>query len=199
MAEETGLILPLGRWILEQSCREAARWQQEGIGSFRIAVNISPRQLETVGFAGEVAATLARTGLNAKQLELEITEGLLIRPTPQVQANLQILKQMGVTLALDDFGTGYSTLGYLRDYAIDRLKIDRSFIARLAEADEESAVVRAMLSIAAALKLDVVAEGVETEAQQTLLLEQGCRHTQGFLRGQPMPSREIAGFLALTG
>ena len=198
MAEETGLILPLGRWILEQACREAARWQTEGIGTFRIGVNISPRQVEASGFASEVATILARTGLGAEHLELEITEALLMRPTHQVQANLQTLKQMGVTLALDDFGTGYSALGYLRNYAIDRLKIDRSFIARLAEAEEESAVVRAVLSMAAALQLDVVAEGVETEEQQALLLEQGCRHTQGFLRGQPMPGRDIPAFLALA-
>lgn len=195
MAEETGLILPLGRWILSQACQEAARWQQEGIGEFSISVNISPRQVEAPGFAAEVAQILAETKLAPRHLELEITEALLMRPTPQVQETLQALKILGISLALDDFGTGYSALGYLKTYAIDRLKIDRSFIARLLDDAEETAIVKAVLSMADALQLDVVAEGVENEQQQAMLIEQGCRHTQGFLRGHPMPGHAVHAFL----
>ncbi len=195
-AEETGLILPLGEWVLNTACREAKRWEHEGHGRFRIGVNLSARQFSDPGLAAAVRRALADSGLAAERLELEITESLLMGSHPEVKANLASLKSIGIGLTLDDFGTGYSSLAYLKAFAVDRLKIDRLFVRDVDKNENDAAIVRAMISLAQALGLGIVAEGVETEGQHAFLRDNGCPETQGFLLGAPMPSAAIGGFLA---
>ncbi|MDK9724939.1 MAG: EAL domain-containing protein [Sterolibacteriaceae bacterium MAG5] len=195
VAEETGLIVPLGDWVLRTACREARRWEAAGAGHQRVAVNLSARQFQRPELADDIAAVLAECGLAPERLEVEITESLLMADGAATRDTLQRLKALGVRIALDDFGTGYSSLAYLKTFAIDRLKIDRSFVRDLAEDANDAAIVRAVISLAAALGLEVIAEGVETSHQQTLLLDYGCTHTQGFLLGRPMPGDEVPRFL----
>ena len=199
IAEETGLIIPLGDWVLRTACNEARRWQEAGLGCFRVAVNLSARQFAEPGLPDTVARTLADSGLAASHLELEITESVLMSRSEPVLDNIKRLKALGVYLTLDDFGTGYSSLAYLKSFAVDRLKIDRSFVADIEHNPDNAAIVRAVISLAQALKLDVVAEGVETDGQDTFLHAHGCGGTQGFLLGRPMPAEAVADFLAGIG
>ena len=196
VAEETGLIVALGAWVLRRACHEARRWLDLGLGRFRVSVNLSPRQFDEPGLADTVAAAVTAAGIEPGQLELEITENLLMRRGLPLLATIQRLKAIGVYLTLDDFGTGYSSLAYLKSFAIDRLKIDRSFVQDIEDNPENAAIVGAVISLAQALKLDVVAEGVETGGQNDFLVAHGCRETQGFLLGRPMPADAVAGFLA---
>jgi len=196
IAEETGLIVPLGAWVLRSACREARRWEQAGLGCFRVSVNLSARQVADSQLAATVGLALAEAGLDGSRLELEITESLLIGNSPQVRETIAGLKSLGIWLTLDDFGTGYSSLAYLKAFAVDRLKIDRVFVRDIERDANNAAIVRAVISLAQALDIAVVAEGVETAGQTAFLIEQGCRHTQGFLMGPPMPAAEIAAFLA---
>jgi len=183
VAEDTGLIIDIGAWVLRQSCAEAARWDVP----LRIAVNVSPRQLEHEGFADLVADTLARTGLNPARLELEITEGLLIRKADQALAVIKNLKALGVLMALDDFGTGYSSLVALRNFPFDRVKVDRTFVQHLPESAESRAIIGAVVALGRALSIPVLAEGVETQAQLDALRKAGCDEIQGYLIGRPAP------------
>ncbi|CAG0950523.1 partial putative signaling protein, partial [Rhodocyclaceae bacterium] len=196
VAEETGLILPLGDWVLRHACREARRWLDSGLGRYRISVNVSALQFAAPDFADNVARVLAEVGLDPAQLELEITENVLMKRGGAVPATIRRLKELGVYLTLDDFGTGYCSLAYLQAFAIDRLKIDRSFVQDLECNPDNAAIVRAVISLARALKLDVVAEGVETDDQTSFLREHGCGETQGFLTGRPMPAEAVADFVA---
>lgn len=182
MAEATGLILPLGQWVLETACAEAATWT-EPCG---IAVNLSPAQFREADVAAMVAAVLKRTGLPAARLELEITEGLMLDDSAATLAILRSLRALGLRLSLDDFGTGYSSLSYLRRFPFDKLKIDQSFVAGLGHDPEAAAIIDAILGMARGLRLDVTAEGVETEAQLALLRTRGCPQAQGYLIGRPM-------------
>jgi EAL domain-containing protein (putative c-di-GMP-specific phosphodiesterase class I) len=195
IAEETGLILPLGEWALRTACRELKRWEQRGLGCFRIGVNLSARQFTDAGLVAMVASALQDAGLEGPRLELEITEGILMGPG--TLETLKRLKALGVILTLDDFGTGYSSLSYLKTFAVDRLKIDRSFVADI-DRGNNAAIVRAVISMAQALDLGVVAEGVETRLQKDFLVRHGCREVQGFLRGGPMPAEDIPAFLGRT-
>ena len=194
LAESTGLIVPLGRWVLEVACQAALTWPR----SCRVAVNVSARQFVGGRFAETVAEVLARTGLPAERLELELNETGLMHDADQVREMLQSLKQMGVHIALDDFGTGYSSLSYLQRFPFDSVKIDRSFIATLADRDSDGAraIVGAILAMSYKLGLTVTAEGVETEAQMAMLRLYDCDQVQGFLLARPMAREQVPGFLA---
>ncbi|MRR09351.1 EAL domain-containing protein [bacterium] len=195
IAEETGLILPLGCWVLRAACREMRRWQDEGLGVFRVGINLSPHQVSQPDLVECVTDALAMYDLTPERLELEITESVLLARSPHILETLRRLKALGVSLTLDDFGTGYSSLTYLKAFAVDRVKIDRSFVRDLVHDSNDAAIVRAVISLARALNLGVVAEGVETADQQAFLLEHGCRETQGYLMGRPMAGREVAAYL----
>ena len=184
VAEDSGLIAPLGAWVLEEACRQVAAW-----GDARtVSVNLSPRQLSHSDVPALLARALAETGVQPARLELEITENVLMEQSASVLGTLRRLKAMGVRLVLDDFGTGWSSLGYLKRFPLDGLKIDREFVDGLGESAEDTAIAAAVLSMAHALELDVTAEGVETEAQLSWLRERGCGCAQGFLLGRPVPA-----------
>lgn len=192
LAEETGLIARLGAWILETACRTAVQWPEP----LWVAVNVSPRQFAGGNLPALVGATLNRTGLAASRLELEITEGLLIKDTEQVLEVLRQLKTFGVHIALDDFGTGYSSLSSLHRFPFDKVKIDRSFVARLRDDPGARAIVGAILAMSRELGLAATAEGVEVEAEYRMLRGQGCSLMQGYLFGRPMPAQDVGRFLA---
>ena len=190
LAEDTGLILSIGEWVLEQACR----WTVF-IGAERgmvIAVNLSARQFNDPKLVDTVARVLRETGLPAKQLELEITESTVMRHIDVTQATLKKLKDLGVSIAIDDFGTGYSSLAYLKRFPVDKLKIDKSFIADIPGDKDDTAIVAAILGLARALDLVVVAEGVETEAQMEFLQQYGCDYIQGYLVGKPVDANTAA-------
>jgi EAL domain-containing protein (putative c-di-GMP-specific phosphodiesterase class I) len=196
VAEETGLIVPLGAWVLEESCRAARQWEAAGLGNYRVCVNLSGRQFDEPGLVETVGRALAAAGLDAARLELEITESMLMGKHAPILDTLNRLKALGVYLTLDDFGTGYSSLAYLKSFAVDRLKIARSFIQDLHDDPNDAAIVQAVISPARALNIGVIAEGVETRDQQTILTARGCGETQGFLTGRPMPADQIPAFIA---
>jgi diguanylate cyclase len=190
LAEETGLVVPIGEWVLSAACRQAAAWRRE-LGDrapLPVHVNVSARQLALPDLPRTVARTLAATGVAAADVVLEITETALVDRSGSPAGVLRELRELGVSIALDDFGTGYSSLAYLQRFPIDSLKIDRSFVARLDGVDEANAIVTAILGIAASLGLHVVAEGVETPAQLDALRGLGCDAAQGFLLGRPAPA-----------
>ncbi|MGY4802883.1 putative bifunctional diguanylate cyclase/phosphodiesterase [Teichococcus aerofrigidensis] len=191
LAEECGLILPLGRWVLQQACGDAARWPAH----LRVAVNLSPVQLRDPGLPAMVKQVLASTGLPPGRLELEVTEGLLIEDAQQALAAIESLKRLGVRLALDDFGTGYASLGYLHRFPFDRIKVDRSFIGALGQRKASHAIVEAMLTMSASLGMEVTAEGVETAEQLDFLRRHDCDEVQGFLLGRPQPLARLDGLL----
>lgn len=191
-AEDTGLIVPLGRWVLERACATAASWPGEG----RVAVNVSPTQLRGRGLVNDVAAALHAAGLPPARLELEVTESVVLQDTQEAFATLGELKKMGVSLALDDFGTGYSSMSALIRFPFDRVKIDRSFVSGLGQRTECDAVVRAVRGLCASLGLATTAEGVETEEQARLLLSEGLTEAQGFLFSAARTAAEIPGILA---
>jgi diguanylate cyclase (GGDEF)-like protein/PAS domain S-box-containing protein len=186
LAEDSGLIIPLGEWILRSACREAASWKSQG----QLAVNLSPAQFRHGDLPNLVHKILLETGLQPSRLELEITEGLLIDDFGRVQAILRRLKSLGVKIALDDFGTGYSSLSYLHSFPFDKVKIDRSFISDIETNRSNAAIVKAVINLAQSLNLPVIAEGVETETQRSLLRDQGCDQIQGYLIGKPLPIEE---------
>ena len=186
--EETGLIQEVGRWALRQAIEDALRWRSAGLAALRIAVNVSPLQLRHRGFIDEVRQAISIDAHAAAGLELEITESLLMENVQHSITSLQAIRDMGVTLAIDDFGTGFSSLSYLSKFPVDTLKIDRSFVIEMTDAPESLALVSTIISLAHALKLKVVAEGVETEEQSRLLRVLNCDEIQGFLFSKPVPS-----------
>jgi diguanylate cyclase (GGDEF)-like protein len=191
-AEETGLIGAIGAWVLQESCRTAARWP----GTIGIAVNVSPVQFRLPHFHETVVGALAACSLAPSRLELEITEGMLMRDTKETLVVLSGLRALGVRIAMDDFGTGYSSLGYLQKFRFDKIKIDRSFIRRLASDPGAAAIVRAVLALTKAMGVRAIAEGVETKAQAELLCLEGCQEAQGYLFGQPMTADAVTKILA---
>lgn len=187
VAEQSDLILEIGRWVINDSCRQAAQWREAGFNEFTIAINMSPRQFLDQDLSVFIASCLACYQLNGSQVEIEVTEGLFIEEEVSIQTQVQALKALGLTLSLDDFGTGYSSLQYLRRYPFDTLKIDRSFIMELPDSEENANLVKAITSMGKALGMQTVAEGVETPEQADFLRNVGCDMFQGYLFGKPMP------------
>ncbi len=188
MAEESGLIGMLGRWVLKAACREASAWPT----SVRVAVNVSPVQFQTGDLIDAVRRALAETGLAPHRLDLEITEGVFMQDSDSIRTALTGLKALGVRITLDDFGTGYSSLSYLRRMPFDKIKVDRSFVAALGQDPAALALVRSIIGLAKVLGLESNAEGVETRAQAQVLREEGCQEVQGYYFGRPMPARDFA-------
>jgi EAL domain-containing protein (putative c-di-GMP-specific phosphodiesterase class I) len=200
-AEESGLIVPIGRWVLEAACRQVATWKRDGIVAedFGLSVNLSPRQLRDEDLVANVAQALAESGLSARSLTLEMTETVLVDDITTAAGTLERLKSLGVQLAIDDFGTGYSSIGYLAQLPIDILKLDRSFVAAASDvAGPGARLARTILGIGRSVGLPAVAEGIETPDQVTLVRELGCRYGQGFLFARPAGAASIAPLLGQT-
>ena len=198
IAEETGLIQPIGDWVLRAACQQVRRWQTElpGCAELRLNVNVSPRQLRDLDPRGSVQRFLEESGLPAASLTLELTESTFLKDLEPTLRNLDQLRSMGVRLSIDDFGTGYSCLAYLRRLPIDELKIDRSFVHELVRSPEDAALISAILAMAQALGLEVIAEGIESWGQLEMLREKGCRRVQGYRLGRPMYTDDAGEFLA---
>jgi diguanylate cyclase len=190
VAEETGMILPIGEWVLRTACMQAKAWHDEGLSAVRIAVNVSGLQLAQRGFPGLVATVLRDSGLPAPTLELEITESVIMSNEDWTRQVLGELKAIGVQISIDDFGTGYSSLGRLREFPINRLKIDGSFIRRVQNNGEDRVIAATIIAMAKTLNLEVVAEGVEDLAQLLFLQEESCTLVQGFFLSQPLTAVE---------
>ena len=187
-AEETGLIVPIGRWVLHEACRQAARWQASGMPRLTVAVNLSAMQFRQGIVEADVRGALGATGLDPNLLELELTESILLQSDDMVMSLLRRWKHQGIRLTIDDFGTGYSSLAYLKRLAVDKLKIDRSFVTNLRHDDQDRAIVLAMLQIARSLKLTTVAEGIEESDVAERLHTMGCDEVQGYLYARPQPA-----------
>lgn len=194
IAEETGLIIPMGYAVLEEACRAMAEWRNDGINLARVAANVSPRQFSEPGFVDEVLKILAHHKLSPDTLELEITERLLLEEVPRVRMVLEELCRHGIRLSIDDFGTGYSALGYLRRYPVQTIKIDRSFVCELDHDDSAQKLTRAIIAMSHGLGKRVVAEGVETRGQLEILSAQGCDFVQGHLFSHAMPAHSFASY-----
>jgi diguanylate cyclase (GGDEF)-like protein len=186
VAEETGLIHPIGRWVLRTACRQAHAWRAEGLPMPRIAVNVSGREFALPEYPGEVAEILRETGLEPGMLELEITESVVMADQAWAEKAIMELKQLGISMAIDDFGTGYSSFGRLRHYAVDRLKIDRSFVTSITNDSDDRAIAAAIISMSRSMRINVTAEGVENFPQLAFLQEQDCQDAQGFLLSRPL-------------
>jgi EAL domain-containing protein (putative c-di-GMP-specific phosphodiesterase class I) len=201
LAEESGLILPIGDWGLSETCSQIQKWCREdpSHGSLRVCVNLSARQFSREGLADHVEALLLQTGVSSRQLGLEMTESSLI---PNMRIALEVLgglRKLGVSLLMDDFGTGYSSLNHLHIFPFDTLKIDRSFVGRMTEGDQPLQIVRTIIELARVLGMDVVAEGIETVEQYCLLRQLGCRYGQGYLIARPMTAEAVTQLLRLPG
>jgi diguanylate cyclase (GGDEF)-like protein len=196
LAEETDLIVPLGQWVLDRACMEMRSWLDEGLPPMRMSVNLSSRQFRAGNLVETVVASLAAARLNPRFLDVELTEGTLLTDLEETRRALERLRDLGVSVSIDDFGTGYSSLGYLTQLPIDTLKIDRSFIADGLTSRDGIAVSSAIIGLARTLRLDVIAEGVESEEQLRFLGELGCRRIQGYLISRPIPGDRIPGFVS---
>jgi diguanylate cyclase (GGDEF)-like protein len=195
VAEETGLIHAIGKWVLRTACRQARRWRDEGLPFVRIAVNVSGRQFALAEYPAEVAAILEETGLDPSALELEITESVVMADEVWAQKAINELKQLGISLAIDDFGTGYSSFGRLRHFSVDRLKIDRSFVSSVTECNDDRAIAAAIIAMSRSLRINVTAEGVENFPQLAFLQEQECQDAQGFLLSRPLAAESASELL----
>jgi EAL domain-containing protein (putative c-di-GMP-specific phosphodiesterase class I) len=201
LAEESGLILPIGDWGLAEVCSQIQRWCQEDIrhGSLRVGVNLSARQFSREGLADHVKALLIQSGISSRQLGLEMTESSFIPNMRIAMEVLGSLRRLGVSLLMDDFGTGYSSLNHLHSFPFDVLKIDRSFVDRMTDGDQPRQIVRTIIELARVLGMDVVAEGIETREQYRLLRQMGCRFGQGYLFARPMSAKAVTQLLRLPG
>ena len=191
VAEETGLINPLGGLMLQRACTDAALWPDE----VRVAVNLSPLQFRAGNLLSHVMDSLKQSGLPARRLELEITETLLLEKSSEVLATLHALRALGVRISMDDFGTGYSSLSYLRSFPFDKIKVDQSFVRGLDSNLDAQAIFRAIISLGAGLGVTITAEGIETEDELRCLRAEGCHEGQGFLFSRARPNAEIVGLL----
>ena len=191
LAEETGLIVPIGEWALRQACADAAQWRD----NLRVAINLSPVQFRSAGLISVVVSALSASGLPPERLELEITEGVLLRNSEQNIFILGRLRELGARIALDDFGTGYSGLGYLRAFHFDKIKIDQSFVREMLVHPESCAIVQAAVSLGGSLGLCTTAEGVESAEQFEFLVGLGCTEVQGFLFSAAQPNVKVAGLV----
>jgi EAL domain-containing protein (putative c-di-GMP-specific phosphodiesterase class I) len=191
IAEETGLIITMGEWALQEACEEGARWARQGLRDMKIAVNITGQQLSAGRLPAQVETLLQQHPAMRGSLVLELTEGVLIDSSQEVNAQLQRFRELGVQLSIDDFGTGYSSMNYLKNFPLDELKIDRSFVKGLPGQKADMAIVRAMAVLAHSLGMRTVAEGVETREQLACLGEVGIDQIQGYLIGKPMAGTEL--------
>ena len=188
LAEETGLILPIGQWVLETACAQLKVWQQDVLTcNLTLSVNVSAKQFRQADFVAQVQATMQRHAINPMLLKLELTESILLEHIEDTIATMYALKEMSVRFSLDDFGTGYSSLQYLKRLPLYQLKIDQSFVRDIAVDNSDQAIVCTIIAMAQTLNLNVIAEGVETEEQRQLLLNNGCNTYQGYLFGRPLP------------
>jgi EAL domain-containing protein (putative c-di-GMP-specific phosphodiesterase class I) len=192
IAEETGLIVPVGEWVLKTACKETVNWPDH----VKVAVNVSPAQLKSRNLVKTVMTALAESGMPASKLQLEITETVLMQNTFSTLETLHELRKLGVQIAMDDFGTGYSSLSYLRSFPFDKIKIDRSFIQDLSNGAEPLAIVHAVAGLAKGLNMISTAEGVETQEQLETLQSVGCTEMQGFLFSRARPAKEVSQFFA---
>lgn len=195
VAEATNLIVPIGEWVMRTACAQAKAWQDAGVIMPRVAVNVSVQQFAQPGFPAQVAGILRETGLNPAALEIEITESVLMKDGNMATATLQELKALGVQLAIDDFGTGYSSLAYLKNFPIDRLKIDRAFVFALNTDVNDRAIASAVISLAENMHLSVTAEGVENEGQLNFLKSRNCDEAQGYYLSRPLPAEKVPRFI----
>jgi predicted signal transduction protein with EAL and GGDEF domain len=193
VTEEIGLIVPIGAWVLNQACAEAAAWPNH----LRVAVNLSPRQFRGQALVGTVADALRTSGLRPERLELEITESVLLQDDPATVSTLRALQAMGIRIALDDFGTGYSSLSYLLRFPFDTIKIDRSFVRELPTREDCATIVRAITGLGHSLHMHTTAEGVETEAQFEFLAAAGCTEIQGYLFSKPVTACAVPALIAV--
>jgi diguanylate cyclase (GGDEF)-like protein len=191
LAEEVGLIVPIGEWVIREACKEAAKWPRE----IKVAVNVSAVQFKSTGLIQAISGAIKASGIDSSRLIVEVTESVMIGDTSQAIALLHSIRDFNILIAMDDFGTGYSSLSYLHRFPFDKIKIDRSFVRELGERQDSVAIVRAITSLANALGMATVAEGVETEDQFACLETLGCDEIQGFLISRPMPSAEVLNFL----
>ena len=199
IAEERGLIVPIGEWVLQEACRQNKEWQEAGLPSIAVAVNLSALQFQTSNLSQQVARILQGCGLAPEHLELELTESVIMRDADRTIAAMRALKGIGTTLSLDDFGTGYSSLSQLKRFPLDKLKIDQSFVRGLPDDPDDLAISTAIVAMGKALKQTVIAEGVETKAQREVLQSLGCDEIQGYLVAKPMPSLDFARFMREPG
>jgi len=195
LAEETGLIVPIGKWVLETACRQNVAWQREGLPPLRMSVNLSARQFADEALLEDISAALKESGMAAELLELELTESMVMQNAERAGEVLEAVKRLGARIAIDDFGVGYSSLTHLKRFPIDTLKVDRSFIRDIPQDSEDKAITEAIIAMGKSLKLTVVAEGVETLEQQTFLQDHDCDEMQGFYFSKPIPSGQFAELL----
>jgi diguanylate cyclase (GGDEF)-like protein len=197
IAEDCGLIVQIGRWVLREACRQAREWQDVGLPFKRISVNVSAVEFRDKGFVESVRAILSETGLEARYLDLELTEGVLMEDAESTASVLQALKRMGIHLAVDDFGTGYSSLSYLQQFPIDVLKIDKSFVQRITSDPDGPSIVSAIIDMGKNLKQRVIAEGIETEQQRAFLQAHHCAEGQGYLFSRPLAAEQFEHLLQM--
>ena len=194
LAEESGLIGVITDWVIKEACRQNSEWQQEGYAPIRMAINISPRQFAQENIARRIFNQIICSDLAPKYVELEITEGALMDDVEKSNEILKELKGRGIHISIDDFGTGYSSLSYLKKFHINTLKIDQSFVRDIMEDADDAAIVSAIIAMAKSLRLNVIAEGVETPEQLNYLAAKGCNEAQGYLLGKPVTAKEFTKF-----
>ena len=191
LAEETGLILPIGEWVLQTACEQSKTWKKSGIPPLKISVNVSGRQMQHVDIAKSLNKAIKQTQIDPQYIEIELTESILMENPEEMITILNKLKKMGVSLAIDDFGTGYSSLSYLKHFPVDKLKIDQSFVKDLNKHADDKAIVLAIIAMAKTLGLQVTAEGIESKKECMFLSENYCDFGQGYYYGKPMQAKEF--------